>query len=260
MMLLWIASLSLAETTRSARVISVYDGDTFTLESGEKVRLAGVNTPELSPMEPYAIEARDATERFLSATEITLHLGATERDGYGRLIAGASVDGKSLSEHLIGLGLAHLFLIPPIEPGQSSEALLEAQAKARNANRGIWSNNNFRGDLHITSFHANAAGDDRENVNGEYLRVCNIASHPLSLEGYALTDASGNRWVLPAMTVPTGHTIRIHSGKGINQTDHKAQLTVYLGNPGPIWNNTYDKATLYDRYGRIMDMRVHEKK
>jgi len=260
MLLLIIAGLAFAETTRSARVVSVYDGDTFTLETGEKVRLAGVNTPELSPMEPYAIEARDAAERFLGATEVTLHLGATEKDGYGRLIAGASVDGKQLSEHLVSLGLAHLFLIPPIEPGQSNESILAAQASARKANRGIWSDNSFRGDLHITSFHANAAGDDRENVNGEYLRVCNIASHPLNLEGYALTDASGNRWVLPAMNVPTGHTIRLHSGKGINQTDSKAQLTVYLGNVGPIWNNSYDKATIYDRYGRIMDMRIHETK
>ncbi len=260
MIFLWMTAISLAETTRSARVVSVYDGDTFTLETGEKVRLAEVNTPELSPIEPYAVEARDAAERFLGAGQITLHLGATEKDGYGRLIAGASVDGVQLSEHLVGLGLAHLFLIPPLDSDQSNEPLLEAQAKARKANRGIWSKNSFRGDLHITSFHANAAGDDRENVNGEYLRVCNIASHSLSLEGYALTDASGNRWVLPAMTVPTGHTIRIHSGKGINQTDSKSQLTVYLGNVGPIWNNSYDKATLYDRYGRIMDMRVHEKK
>jgi endonuclease YncB( thermonuclease family) len=260
MILLLIASITLAETTRSARVTSVYDGDTFTLDTGEKVRLAAVNTPELSPLEPYAIEARDAAERFLGAAEVTLHLGATEKDGYGRLVAGASVDGKQLSEHLVALGLAHLFLIPPIEPGSDDGAILGAQAAAKKANRGIWSDNSFRGDLHITSFHANASGDDRENVNGEYLRVCNIASHPLNLEGYALTDASGNRWVLPAMTVPTGHTIRIHSGKGIHQADPKAQLAVYLGSATPIWNNSYDKATLYDRYGRIMDSRIHQRK
>ncbi len=251
---------ALAGSPREVVVTNVYDGDTFTLSTGEKVRLSSVNTPELSPSEPYAVEGRDATQAFLSSGTVLLHTGATERDGYGRIVAGASVDGKQLSEHLLSLGLAHLFLIPPVDEELDVSALLAAQERAQRARRGIWSTEGYRGDLHMTSFHANAAGDDRENVNGEYLRVCNITNHPLNLEGYALNDASGDRWVMPALTIPPGHTIRIHSGEGVHQTDPREQLTVFLGSPTPVWNNSYDKATLYDRYGRIMDVRVHETK
>jgi hypothetical protein len=137
-------------------------------------------------------------------------------------------------------------------------ALLAAQTLAKQGNRGIWSTDRYRGDLHITSFHANAAGDDRENVNGEYLRLCNITGQALNVEGYWLSDASGGQWMFPALTIPPGHTVKVHSGKGVNAVDPKEQLAIFLGNERPIWNNRQDRATLYDRFGRISDVRVHE--
>jgi competence protein ComEC len=114
--------------------------------------------------------------------------------------------------------------------------------------------------LHITSFHANAAGDDWENVNGEYLRVCNVADRPVDLDGFRITELSGRSWVLPPLLVPPGHTFKVHSGKGDNQTDPASQLAVYLGSEGPIWNNTRDRVTLYDRHGRVIDSRLHATK
>ena len=33
--------------------VSVYDGDTYTLADGNKIRLRGVNTPELKPAEDF---------------------------------------------------------------------------------------------------------------------------------------------------------------------------------------------------------------
>ena len=44
----------------TGRVVQVYDGDTLTLESGDRIRLRWVNTPELRPKEDYGIEAREA--------------------------------------------------------------------------------------------------------------------------------------------------------------------------------------------------------
>lgn len=238
-------------------VTSVYDGDTFTLSDGSKIRLAAVNTPELRPAESYAVEARNAAEAFMKGAQVELDPNPPQ-DSYGRIISQAYVDGESLSEHLVSLGLAHVFLIPPIPENHDIAALLSAQQSAREANRGIWSTDRYRGDLHITSFHANAAGDDRENVNGEYLRLCNITSLELNVEGYWISDASGGKWMFPAVTIPAGHTLKVHSGKGTNAIDPREQLAIYLGNDRPIWNNRQDRATIYDRYGRISDVRVHE--
>jgi len=238
-------------------VTSVYDGDTFTLRDGSKVRLAAVNTPELRPAEAYAVEARNAAEAFMKGARVELDKNPPQ-DSYGRLISQAYVDGKSLSEHLVSLGLAHVFLIPPVPESHDVSALLSAQKNAREANRGIWSTERYRGDLHITSFHANAAGDDRKNINGEYLRLCNITENAINIEGYSITDASGGRWVFPAVTIPAGHTIKVHSGQGTNATDPRNQLAIYLGSSRPIWNNRHDRATIYDRYSKISDVRIHE--
>ena len=48
----------LAPAHSALKVSSIYDGDTFTLSSGERVRLLQIDTPELSPKECYGIEAK----------------------------------------------------------------------------------------------------------------------------------------------------------------------------------------------------------
>lgn len=239
----------------SATVAGVYDGDTFTLSTGDKVRLKWVNTPELKPLEPYAVEAREATSAFLAGKSVKLLYGETKRDGYGRLVAGVEVDGKSLSVHLLELGLGHVFVIPPDDTDMAP--LLDAQERAKAARRGIWSDPGFQGVLHITSFHANADGDDRENVNGEYLRVANVSAQKLDLSGFRIADISGNSWEFPQILLPPGQTVEVHSGKGTHQVDPNEQLEIFLGSADPIWNNKEDRATIYDRFGRVVDARLH---
>ena len=257
--LLLCAPLAFAEPTiETGRVVEVYDGDTVTLSSGDKVRLRWVNTPELHPSEDYGVEAREATRELVLNQQVDLVLGPTARDGYGRLIAGIRVGEEDLSLHLATLGLAHVFIIPPEDTDIGP--MLQAQAKARAAKRGIWSNPRYQGRLHITSFHANAPGDDNDNINGEYLRVCNISNDPLDIQGFRITDLHGNAWEFPQAIIPPGHTIKIHSGQGSNQLDPASQLSIYLGSLSPIWNNKRDRATIYDRFGATEDFREHEVK
>jgi len=242
----------------SGRVVKVYDGDTLTLENGEKIRLRWVNTPELQPKEDYGLEAREAAKALTLGKIVKLAYGSVKRDGYGRLLASVQVGEVDLSTHLLGLGLGHLFIIPP--DGADHTARNKAQAQARAAGRGIWSTDRYGGVLHITSFHANAPGDDRSNVNGEYLRVANVSDRSVDLDGFRITEQAGRSWLLPSLLIPPGHTVKIHSGRGSHQTDPSAQLAVYLDSDSPVWNNTRDRATLYDRHGRVIDSRLHAPK
>lgn len=243
-----------APVPTQAVVRSVYDGDTLTLDTGDKVRLRWVNTPELKPAEAYGPDARDFTKGLVLGKQVRL-LGSGARDGYGRLLAGVEADGANLSIKLLEAGLGHLFVIPPDDTDLTE--FIAAQERARTARRGIWADQRYQGSLHITSFHANADGDDRANVNGEYLRVCNISSQALDLTGYRIADISGNSWELPTLIMPPGYTVKIHSGIGANQADTAAQLEIFLGSRDPIWNNTEDRATIYDRFGRVVDARDH---
>ncbi len=242
----------------SSEVDSVYDGDTFTLTNGDRVRVMWVNTPELRPLEDFGLEAKDYTYRFVFGRRVELSYGDVTRDGYGRLLGGVTVDGRHLAEGLLEEGFGHLFLIPPIGDHTPTEALIAAQYRAHAANKGIWSTERYSGELHITSFHANAPGNDMENVNGESVRICNITNAPLNTHGYWVSDADGHSFPLPSVEVPPGHTLKLYSGVGEDQFDPSAQMKIYLGSERPIWNNDYDRVTIYDPYGRVVDSALHK--
>lgn len=241
------------------RVKSVYDGDTLTLDTGHKVRLMSVNTPELRPMEPYGEEARDLARSLCLGKEAQISFNPDDAvDGYGRLLASVTCAEGSLALKLLEAGLAHVFLIPPVN--EDVAPLLAAQKKARDAKLGIWSTERYRGDLHITSFHANAPGKDEYNLNGEYLRIANVNVEPVDIAGFALDNYAGEKYVFPAMTIPAGHTFRVHSGKGDNQSDPKDQLVVYLNSEVPVWDNGHERARILDPRGRPVDAAEHKSK
>lgn len=93
------------------RINCVVDGDTFYFR-GEKIRVADINTPEVSQPR-CAAEARlaaEATQRFrslLNAGPIELRRGTRDEDRYGRKLRTVHRNGRSLGETLVAEGLAH---------------------------------------------------------------------------------------------------------------------------------------------------------
>ncbi len=264
-LLLWIALARAVDDVSpeppppaSARVVRVYDGDTFTLDNGERVRLRSVNTTELRPREAFGEEARAAAAAFILGRTVDLSYGQTVRDGYGRLVAGVSVEGRSLELELLGRGLGHVFLLPPVEGDPAP--LFEAQRAARAARLGLWVDEHFQGPLHITSFHANGRGDERKDPNAEYARVCNISDEPVNLAGYRVTNLKGRSFRLPDVVVPPGYTVELRSGVGEHQGDPALQLVVHLMSTVPVWNNKADRLTILDPEGRVVDVRDHRVK
>jgi endonuclease YncB( thermonuclease family) len=246
------------ECPAKARAIKVYDGDTITLDGGQRVRLLWVNTPELRPMEAYAEEARDAAFAFVAGKDLIIECSSNRIDKYGRLVASVKVGETYLAEHLLDLGLGHVMLLPPFEG--ELDFLFAAQRRAREARRGIWKDKRYQGRMHITSFHANAPGDDRVNLHGEYSRVVNISDEPVSLEGWRVQDLSKHSFDLPPIVVPPGYSVEIRSGQGEHQGDPTQQLVVYLGNTKPLWSNKRDMLTLYNPQGKVEDERLHAPK
>jgi micrococcal nuclease len=228
----------------------------MTLASGDKIRLKWVNTPEKKPAEPFAEDARAFTERFVQGQQVTLVTDARNaRDGYGRIVAGVRTSQGDLSTELLRAGLAHLFIIPP--DSVDLAPLIAAQEEARKARRGIWTNEMFQGDLHLTSFHANAPGDDNGNVNGEYMRIANISGHAVDTDGWRLVDRSGTSHRLPKVLIPVGETVRVMSGRGTTGRDSDGGLDIYLGSEVPLWNNELETISLFDPSGKKVDTREH---
>jgi endonuclease YncB( thermonuclease family) len=107
-------------------IANVHDGDTVRLCDGERVRLLGIDAPELpnsprcSPKQrrrragsrnpPWcdfaAGEAsRDALARYLRSGTVTI--ARSGADDYGRTLARLRVNDRDAGEYLISRGLAH---------------------------------------------------------------------------------------------------------------------------------------------------------
>lgn len=128
-----------AEAVQLERVI---DGDTVVLVGGERVRLIGIDTPELGrrgqPHEFGAIAARDALESLLAAAgEISARTGIEPRDHYDRQLAHLYADGRNVQAILLKDGLATPFIVPPNIRHLDCYEL--ATAAARESGHGLWS-------------------------------------------------------------------------------------------------------------------------
>lgn len=127
----------------------VFDGDTLRLKDGRRVRLIGINTPELNQKEaapsPFAIEARDTLQDLLDSGGHTLLLqyGPERRDHYGRLLAHAFLEnGANIAAHLLLQGLATTLVVPPNTWARGCYQDLED--RARGAGRGLWGLADYR--------------------------------------------------------------------------------------------------------------------
>lgn len=76
------------EHAERAQLKTVNDGDTLTLTDGRRVRLLGINSPELRPRQTLGAEARAALQAYLGDSgELLLEPGQQARDRYGRVLA-----------------------------------------------------------------------------------------------------------------------------------------------------------------------------
>lgn len=119
----------------------VADGDTFTCRDGRRVRLIGVDTPELRQGEPGR-RAREALARLAPpGSTVRLEHDVATRDRYGRELAHVWRDSRLVSEALVLEGWATLYTVPPNV--KYAERLERAQKKARAAGAGLWASGGF---------------------------------------------------------------------------------------------------------------------
>ena len=106
-----VAAFALSLCPPGPRDNCVVDGDTFWL-SGEKIRIADIDTPEVSEPQCSAEKALGdrATRRLLvllNAGPFELRqVGTRDRDRHGRLLRVVIRDGQSIGDRLVNEGLA----------------------------------------------------------------------------------------------------------------------------------------------------------
>jgi len=103
--------------------------------------------------------------------------------------------------------------------------------------------------VHISDCKFNSPGDDKINLNGEWVEITNNGTSPISMPCWTLSDKNNKHlYRFPIFTLNAGASVKVHTGSG---TDTATDL--YFGQSLPVWNNDGDTATLADSNGSIID-------
>ncbi len=121
------------------------DGDTIEVENNGqrlKIRYIGIDTPESvkpdTPIECYGKEASEFNRNLVLGKKLRLESDVTDTDKYGRKLRYVYLeDGRMVNEIILEEGYARLLTIPPNV--KYVDKLREAEKKARENKRGLWS-------------------------------------------------------------------------------------------------------------------------
>ncbi|MDD5266476.1 MAG: thermonuclease family protein [Methylococcales bacterium] len=119
----------------------VYDGDTVELEDGRKIRLLGINTPEVQHKDKMAEaggeEARAWLIDKLQHAKVRLEFDVEKTDKYGRTLAYLFTENKEhINLSLVKAGLATISIYPPNL--RYADELVAAENKAEHEKLGLW--------------------------------------------------------------------------------------------------------------------------
>lgn len=137
----------------TAQVAKVHDGDTLKLGDGRKLRIIGINTPELArdgkPAEPYALQATQTLKQLLNQQNtVKLRYGSEKQDRYGRLLAHVFLNnGGNITELMLKKGMGLALVVPPNL--WSRDCYQQAQHTAQQAQNGLWQHARYQAiDVH----------------------------------------------------------------------------------------------------------------
>ena len=135
-------------------VTRAVDGDTLVLENKERVRLIGIDTPEMHESDKLERDARrsgqdtetikqlgrrayEFTKKLVEGKRVRLEFDAERFDKYNRLLAYVYLeDGTFVNAEIVRQGYASLLTIPP--DVKYAELFQKLYKEAREKKRGLW--------------------------------------------------------------------------------------------------------------------------
>lgn len=115
-------------------VTRVIDGDTFVIETGERVRMIGIDTPEQGQI--YYQEAKEHLKDLINDQDVRLEMDRSQVDRYGRLLRHVYIDDMWINEIMIKEGYARFATFPP--DVAHVDAFRIGEKEAREKKRGLW--------------------------------------------------------------------------------------------------------------------------
>lgn len=156
LIVLWLMPAFFAPTSGDKPVIvdRVIDGDTFVTATGERIRLYGIDAPEMD--QPYGPEAKAVLTDLLDGP---VTIDRVTKDRYGRTIATAKGRGREIASEMIAAGAAWMYRKYCSRP--LCVNLRRLEAKSKRLRKGLW------GSESKTSSAVGMAAVNKEDTIGE---------------------------------------------------------------------------------------------
>lgn len=127
--------ISFSGFSQTVKVTRVIDGDTYVIETGEKVRMIGINAPEMST--EFGDDAKAHLEKLIGNREVMLveDSKAGKKDKYKRLLRYTIVEGEDINQRMVCDGFAVAYTRFKFTKKQSYK---DCQEMAELASIGMW--------------------------------------------------------------------------------------------------------------------------
>lgn len=208
-------------------VTKVYDGDTVELENGERVRLLGVNTPEvesrLRDNEPGGTAAKEWLTAQVQDKKIYLEFDQEKRDKYKRLLAHLFLpDGSHINRALLENGLAIVNIMPPNL--RYTDALVAAQQSAEEQKSGIWSRSEYQPHTLAQITKKHAAGWQRYMGTPESIRPGKKYTRLVFSDRVDVRIANQHLNLFPALKTYVGKPLEIRGWVSRSKGQYSIQI------------------------------------
>lgn len=159
-------------------VQKVYDGDTLLLNDGRKIRLLGINTPEIEHSRQAAQTGGDVARKWLTeqllSRRVRLEFDQQKQDKYKRYLAHIFTGQEEhINLELVRLGLATTSIYPPNL--KYVPELLAAEQSAEAKQLGIWQFSDYASKSGSELNNKNKRGWQR--ITGQVIQIKNTAKN-----------------------------------------------------------------------------------
>jgi len=252
-----VSQSCISELNKNTSIVSkVIDGDTIEINTGERVRLIGINAPEIG--QPYYEESANRLKQLIEGKTVILEEDLENKDQYGRLLRYIFLGNVNINIKLVREGYATVYIIPPNTKYESElrdawdECIKNKVNLCKPPEQGNEKEICDNQCIEIYYFHYNAIGNDCNNLNDEYVTFKNNCLYPCDLTGWTVKDeASRVPYTFPSFILDSNATVTLYTGCG-NNTNTELYWCSRGYTCNAIWNNDGDTLYLRNSEGSLI--------
>ena len=206
------------------KIKKIIDGDTLEDDSGRRIRLANINSPEKNTL--AYVNSLEFIKGYENSSVLIDNLG---NDMYGRTLARIYAEsGEYINLELVRKGFASKFLVQDDE----TELFSKAEREAINNFRGIWKKSVYYGCFYIKI--------DEKKEEVYFKNKCPT----INVFSWFVKDESRKVYFFKNITLGEVYLI---SSKGIDDSK-----VVFWGSAQNVWNNDRDSLYFFDKEGGLV--------